>query len=64
MAIKIGLVGITQEHAIGVLGRPAHQHDPFDWMLVAQATHEGMTLVARGRGLRCLRRSANLVNRP
>ena len=38
---------ITQAHAL-VAGRlPMHHRDPFDRMLVAQATVEGMTLATR-----------------
>ena len=32
-------------HALAVLGLPAHHKDPFDRLLIAQATVEGMTLV-------------------
>jgi PIN domain nuclease of toxin-antitoxin system len=36
---------ITFEHSIAVRHLPAHHHDPFDRMLVAQAQYEDLTLV-------------------
>lgn len=38
-------LAIDAEHAIAVEGLPAHHHDPFDRMLVAQALVEPMRLV-------------------
>lgn len=38
---------ITIHHALAVQSLPGHHRDPFDRMLVAQAIHEGMTLVTR-----------------
>jgi PIN domain nuclease of toxin-antitoxin system len=38
---------VTQAHAIAAGRLPAHHRDPFDRMLVAQATVEGMTLASR-----------------
>lgn len=38
-------VAVLSEHAITVEALPAHHKDPFDRMLVAQATAEGMTLL-------------------
>ncbi len=39
-------LGIAVEHAILAGGLPPHHHDPFDRMLVAQARHEGLTIVS------------------
>jgi len=36
---------VTFSHAAGVTALPRHHGDPFDRMLVAQATIEGLTLV-------------------
>lgn len=38
---------ITHAHAIAAGRLPVHHRDPFDRMLVAQATVEGLTLVTR-----------------
>jgi PIN domain nuclease of toxin-antitoxin system len=38
---------VTHAHAIAAGRLPPHHRDPFDRMLVAQATTEGMTLASR-----------------
>ncbi len=38
---------ITIPHALAVQSLPDHHRDPFDRMLIAQAQHEGFTLVSR-----------------
>ncbi|MGH3131812.1 MAG: type II toxin-antitoxin system VapC family toxin, partial [Gaiellaceae bacterium] len=38
---------ITWEHTERAGALPAHHHDPFDRMLIAQAQLEGLTLVTR-----------------
>ena len=38
---------VTHAHAIAADRLPPHHRDPFDRMLVAQATTEGMTLASR-----------------
>lgn len=38
-------LGIEVQHGVIAGALPPHHHDPFDRMLVAQAQHEGMTLV-------------------
>jgi PIN domain nuclease of toxin-antitoxin system len=40
-------LAVTYAHAIVASRLPAHHRDPFDRMLVAQATVEGLTLVSR-----------------
>jgi PIN domain nuclease of toxin-antitoxin system len=40
-------LAITHAHAVAAGRLPAHHRDPFDRMLVAQATVEGLTLVTR-----------------
>ncbi|MFC5064065.1 type II toxin-antitoxin system VapC family toxin [Actinomycetospora atypica] len=42
---------VTGEHAQEFAGLPVHHRDPFDRMLVAQARHEGLTLVTADRRL-------------
>lgn len=46
-----GLVPIALDHIDLVAGLPLHHRDPFDRMLVAQALHEGLTLVTHDRKL-------------
>jgi PIN domain nuclease of toxin-antitoxin system len=51
MAAIIGQAGFTPlmidiAHAMRAGGLPAHHHDPFDRMLVAQAQHEGLSIVS------------------
>jgi PIN domain nuclease of toxin-antitoxin system len=42
---------VTHAHAIAAGRLPPHHRDPFDRMLVAQATTQGMTLVSRGASI-------------
>lgn len=42
---------ITSEHAVNVDGLPTRHKDPFDRILVAQATMEGITLLTNDRKL-------------
>ena len=42
---------ITFSHAEAAAALPLYHHDPFDRMLVAQATAEGLTLVTHDRKL-------------
>ena len=39
------LLGLSADHGLAVAGLPLHHRDPFDRLLVAQAQHEGLTLV-------------------
>ncbi len=36
---------VTSQHAVGIDSLPPHHKDPFDRLLLAQATSEGITLV-------------------
>lgn len=36
---------VTVEHAVAVASLPDHHADPFDRLLIAQARHEGLTIV-------------------
>ncbi|MBF0561273.1 MAG: type II toxin-antitoxin system VapC family toxin, partial [Alphaproteobacteria bacterium] len=38
-------LGIKVEHGVLAGGLPPHHSDPFDRMLIAQAQHEGLTIV-------------------
>lgn len=38
-------LGIEVEHGVIAGALPTHHHDPFDRMLIAQAQHEGLTIV-------------------
>ena len=44
LVLPVGL-----EHALAVRSLPLHHRDPFDRMLIAQATIEGLTIVTRDR---------------
>jgi PIN domain nuclease of toxin-antitoxin system len=43
---------VSVEHAAAVQGLPPHHRDPFDRMLVAQASVEGAAVVSRDEALR------------
>jgi PIN domain nuclease of toxin-antitoxin system len=43
----IGLLAVSGEHALEVRDLPDHHRDPFDRMIVAQARHDGFTVVTR-----------------
>ena len=45
------LAPVTLEHAALSSELPLHHRDPFDRMLIAQARHEGLTLVTHDRRL-------------
>lgn len=46
---RFGLLPITLDHVGVVAGMPLHHRDPFDRMLIAQAIHEGLTMVTHDR---------------
>ena len=39
------VLGLSPDHGLAVASLPLHHRDPFDRLLVAQARHEGLTLV-------------------
>ena len=39
------VLGLTPDHGLAVVSLPLHHRDPFDRLLVAQARHEGLTLM-------------------
>jgi PIN domain nuclease of toxin-antitoxin system len=43
---------VTHDHAIAAGRLPGHHRDPFDRMLIAQATVEGLTLATRDADIR------------
>lgn len=43
----VSILSIEAEHALALANVPPLHKDPFDRMLVAQAMHEGLTLVTR-----------------
>ena len=51
---RFSALPIALEHVevIGMLPLPPHHRDPFDRMLIAQALHEGLTLVTHDRAFR------------
>jgi PIN domain nuclease of toxin-antitoxin system len=40
---------VSHQHALAVFGLPAHHHDPFDRLLIAQANLEDMILITADR---------------
>ena len=45
-------LAFSLEHGAEVERLPRHHRDPFDWMLIAQARVEGLTLVTNDRKIR------------
>ena len=45
VAARFEALPISVEHAVAVLDLPDHHRDPFDRMLIAQATVEALTIV-------------------
>jgi PIN domain nuclease of toxin-antitoxin system len=43
------LLPIALEHIDALAGLPAHHRDPFDRLLIAQAMHDGLTIVTADR---------------
>jgi PIN domain nuclease of toxin-antitoxin system len=48
-ALGVRPLPISQAHALAVAALPAHHHDPFDRLLIAQAQTEDMTLISADR---------------
>jgi PIN domain nuclease of toxin-antitoxin system len=46
------VLGLSADHGLAVASLPLHHRDPFDRLLVAQARHEGLTLVSADTRLR------------
>lgn len=44
-AYNLDRLPIKPAHALAIVGLPDHHKDPFDRILIAQATVEGMTIV-------------------
>ncbi|HEX3673273.1 MAG TPA: type II toxin-antitoxin system VapC family toxin [Rhizomicrobium sp.] len=49
---EISILAVTFDHADAAADLPAHHGDPFDRMLVAQATVEGLKLLTRDKQLK------------
>lgn len=45
----VRILGLSPEHGLGVAKLPLHHRDPFDRVLIAQARHEGLTIVTADR---------------
>jgi len=39
------MLNVTVDHAVAVASLPDHHDDPFDRLLIAQARHEGLTIL-------------------
>lgn len=50
-ANAIELLSITSQHLDVAHGLPYHHKDPFDRLMIAQAMHEGLTLISKDRTL-------------
>lgn len=50
-AQDISVLPVRAEHVVALAGLPLHHRDPFDRMIVAQARHDGLTLVTADRRL-------------
>jgi PIN domain nuclease of toxin-antitoxin system len=48
---RVRILPITAEHALAAGDLPRHHDDPFDRMLVAQASMEGLTIITHDRRL-------------
>ena len=48
---RVRILPITAEHALAAGDLPRHHDDPFDRMLVAQASMEGLTIITHDRKL-------------
>ncbi len=55
------LLPVAAAHAIGVAQLPAVHQDPFDRLLVAQARHEGLTLLTADETLQAYGPTVRLV---
>ena len=44
---RIALLPIRTDHTAKLISLPFHHQDPFDRLLVAQALHEGYTLISK-----------------
>ena len=51
-ALSVRTLGVTVEHSLALLRLPLHHRDPFDRLLIAQASEENLTLVTRDRAFR------------
>jgi PIN domain nuclease of toxin-antitoxin system len=51
-ALGARTLGVTVEHSLALLRLPLHHRDPFDRLLIAQATEENLTLVSRDKAFR------------
>jgi PIN domain nuclease of toxin-antitoxin system len=45
----VRVLGLSPEHGLGIAALPLHHRDPFDRALIAQARHEGLTIVTADR---------------
>lgn len=50
-ANRFDVLNITAEHAIAATELPRHHGDPFDRMLIGQATSDQLTLITRDRNI-------------
>jgi PIN domain nuclease of toxin-antitoxin system len=52
VATGVRVLGLSAEHGLAVASLPLHHRDPFDRLLIAQARHEGLTLVTADTRIR------------
>ena len=46
-ALKAQTLAVSVQHSLAFMALPLHHRDPFDRLLIAQASAEGLTLVSR-----------------
>lgn len=45
LAADVRILGLSPGHGLTVAGLPLHHRDPFDRLIIAQARHEGLTVM-------------------
>jgi len=46
-SLKAQTLAVSLQHSLAFMALPLHHRDPFDRLLIAQASQEGLTLVSR-----------------
>lgn len=49
LATQTSVINVTADHASGVVALPFHHRDPFDRLLVAQASSESIAIISADR---------------
>ena len=54
-ALKAQTLAVSLQHSLAFMALPLHHRDPFDRLLIAQASEEGLTLVTRDAAFKVYR---------